>query len=104
MDPVGDAGMAMGILEDELTGESPLGVGHATFIEEDPAGVPMPRMAPAIPEAPYSIWNVLSMLVCIVILSIAGMLIYDLVRQVWSWDGVHPVNSGMMDAIIGMFR
>ena len=104
MDPVGDAGMQMGILEDELTGESPLGVGHATFIEEDPAGVPMPRMAPAIPEAPYSIWNVLSMLVCIVILSIAGMLIYDLVRQVWSWDGVHPVNSGMMDAIIGMFR
>lgn len=104
MDPVGDAGMAMGILEDELTGEGPLGVGPATFIEEDPAGVPMPRMAPAIPEAPYSIWNVLSMLVCIVILSIAGMLIYDLVRQVWSWDGVHPVNSGMMDAIIGMFR
>jgi hypothetical protein len=61
-------------------------------------------MAPAVPEAPYSIWNVLSMLVCIVILSVAGMLMYDLVRQVWSWDGVHPVNSGMMDAIIGMFR
>lgn len=102
MDPVGDVGMAM--LEDELTGEGPLGVGPATFIEGDSAGVPMPRMAPVIPEAPYSIWNVLSMLVCIVILSIAGMLIYDLVRQVWSWDGVHPVNSGMMDAIIGMFR
>jgi len=46
----------------------------------------------------------LSLFLCIVLLALSGMLIYDLVRQVWSWEGVHPVNSGLMDAIIGMFR
>ena len=101
LDPVGDASMAM--LEGELLEGVATGGGQATFIEDE-AAAPIMRTAPAIPEAPYSIWNVLSMLVCIVILSVAGMLIYDLVRQVWSWDGVHPVNSGMMDAIIGMFH
>ena len=101
LDPVGDASMAM--LEGELLEGVATGGGQATFIEDE-AAAPIMLTAPAVPEAPYSIWNVLSMLVCIVILSVAGMLIYDLVRQVWSWDGVHPVNSGMMDAIIGMFR
>ena len=101
LDPVGDASMAM--LEGELMEDAVAGGGPATFIE-DVAATPTMLTAPVVPEAPYSIWNVLSMLVCIVILSVAGMLMYDLVRQVWSWDGVHPVNSGMMDAIIGMFR
>ncbi len=94
---------SMTMLEDELMEDATTGGGPATFIEDETIAPIMP-MAPAVPEAPYSIWNVLSMLVCIVILSVAGMLMYDLVRQVWSWDGVHPVNSGMMDAIIGMFR
>ena len=56
-----------------------------------------------IPEAPYSPWNVLSLFLCIVLLAVSGMLVYDLVRQIWSWEGVHPVNSGLMDAILKMF-
>ncbi len=78
------------------------GGGAAEFVR--PEQEPIVIQQPTIRELPYSVWNLLSLFFCIVLLALSGMLIYDLVRQVWSWEGVHPVNSGLMDSIIGMFR
>ena len=78
------------------------GGGAATLIQPEEERFVIQQ--PVIRELPYSVWNLLSLFLCIVLLAVSGMLIYDLVRQVWSWEGVHPVNSGLMDAIIGMFR
>ncbi|MEC8336597.1 MAG: hypothetical protein VXZ84_00475, partial [Planctomycetota bacterium] len=78
------------------------GGGAATLIQAPTEQIVIQQ--PVVRELPYSVWNLLSLFVCIVLLAVSGMLMYDLVRQVWSWEGVHPVNSGLMDAIIGMFR
>ena len=78
------------------------GGGAATLIQAPTEQIVIQQ--PIVRELPYSVWNLLSLFVCIVLLAVSGMLMYDLVRQVWSWEGVHPVNSGLMDAIIGMFR
>ena len=94
MEPGGDVDLAM-LGADE--GDA------ATLIQPDPEPI-IAQQQPALPELPYSGWNLLSLFLCITLLALSGMLIYDLVRQVWSWEGVHPVNSGLMDAIIGMFR
>ena len=94
MEPGGDVDLAM-LGADE--GDA------ATLIQPDPESI-IVQQQPALPELPYSGWNLLSLFLCITLLALSGMLIYDLVRQVWSWEGVHPVNSGLMDAIIGMFR
>jgi hypothetical protein len=94
MEPGGDVDLAM-LGADE--GDA------ATLIQSDPESI-IVQQQPALPELPYSGWNLLSLFLCITLLALSGMLIYDLVRQVWSWEGVHPVNSGLMDAIIGMFR
>ena len=90
----GDADLAM--LDPEAGTEG----GAAALIQPAPQIV----QQAIIPEMPYSVWNVLSLFLCIALLALSGMLVYDLVRQIWSWEGVHPVNSGLMDAIIGMFR
>jgi hypothetical protein len=94
MEPGGDVDLAM-LGADE--GDA------ATLIQPGPESI-IPQQQPALPELPFSGWNLLSLFLCITLLALSGMLIYDLVRQVWSWEGVHPVNSGLMDAIIGMFR
>ncbi len=94
MEPGGDVDLAM-LGADE--GDA------ATLIQPDPESI-IVQQQPALPELPYSGWNLLSLFLCITLLALSGMLIYDLVRQVWSWEGIHPVNSGLMDAIIGMFR
>jgi len=68
------------------------------------AGAPGMMMAPSVPEAPYSIWNVLAMFVCIAILCLVGMMMADLVRNMWAWEhGTYTVNSSLMDSIIDMF-
>lgn len=94
MEPGGDVDLAM-LGADE--GDA------ATLIKPGPESI-IVQQQPALPELPYSGWNLLSLFLCITLLALSGMLIYDLVRQVWSWEGIHPVNSGLMDAIIGMFR
>ena len=103
LDEGGSAAMAM--LEEDLSeADTMIGIGGAAAIVGGAAQVsPGAVMMPAIPDAPYSIWNVLSMLVCIIVLCFGGMLIYDVVRQIWSWEGAHPISSGLMDTFINMF-
>ncbi|MDG2408925.1 MAG: helix-turn-helix domain-containing protein [Pirellulales bacterium] len=96
MEGGGDVDLAMLGSDDNEGGDA------ATLIQ--PEAEPIIVQQATVPELPYSGWNILSLFLCIVLLALSGMLIYDLVRQVWSWEGVHPVNSGLMDAIIGMFR
>ncbi len=78
-----------------------LGLGPATVVKPGTAVEVVP--IPAVPEAPYSIWNVLSLFCCTAVLCLTGMLVYDVVRQMWSWQGSYPVNSALMDSIIGLF-
>jgi hypothetical protein len=54
-------------------------------------------------EAGYSIWNVLGLGTCALILALGGMMITDLVRNMWSWDGTYALNSSLMDFVIGIF-
>ena len=96
MDQDADAGLAL--LDAGTEGEA----GPAELIGATEAPVVVQQMA--IPEAPYSPWNVVSLFLCIVLLALSGMLVYDLIRQIWSWEGVHPVNSGLMNAILNMFN
>ena len=58
----------------------------------------------ALPEAPYSVLNVLGLTACVLILTLTGMMMYDLLRNMWSWESPYPVNSSLMDAILGLFE
>jgi hypothetical protein len=39
-----------------------------------------------------------------VLLLLCGMMLYDLMRNMWSWDGTYPVNSSLMDTILSWFE
>lgn len=64
------------------------------------AAIPDSVMLAAHPEMPYSIWNVLSLLVIVMILSITGMLMMDLVRNMWSWDQPYTASTSIMDMMV----
>jgi hypothetical protein len=55
-------------------------------------------------EAPYSVWNVMSLFICVLFLTLTGMMMWDLIRNMWSWDQPYTVNSSLMDSIISMFE
>ena len=97
-----------------LGGEIPA---MSAMLEEDIGGMPgagalvsatapitMPAPIPEKPEYPYSIWNVISLFGCILVMAFAGMMMFDLVRNMWSWNGEYPLNSAMMDAVLQWFE
>ena len=59
----------------------------------------MPR-----PKASYSGWNVASLVMCALLLMFSGMFMYDLLRNMWSWNGPYSVNSSLMDMVLSWFE
>jgi excisionase family DNA binding protein len=57
----------------------------------------------APPETPYSVWNVLGLMATAGVLAISGMLMWDVVLNLWSYDAGTTVSTSLMEAIIGAF-
>ncbi len=65
------------------------------------APVPMPVVAP---EAPFSGWTVTGLAFLTIFMAITGMMMFDLVMHMWSWDGPYTYNSSLMDLVLGLFE
>ena len=95
---LGDANEpALGLATDG--GRSPLALHPETLA----GGVPMGGEF-AMPEAPYSALQIVGLAVCTAALVLVGMIMYDLVRNSGTWDSIHPLNSTLMDTILGWFE
>jgi len=96
---------ALGLAPAPLAG-SPSGIGLDAQADALALGTPMLQPAALLPEAPYSIWNVLSLILCSLVLVLCGMMMYDLLRNIWSWDKatveIQPINSGLMDWLLSL--
>ena len=55
-------------------------------------------------EKPYSIWVILSLIVCLIMLTLTLMMTVDLVRSMWSWNKPFELNSQLMESILNMFN
>ena len=62
-----------------------------------PGAVPVGVAAAA--EMPFSIWNVLGLAGCMLLLGLCGMMTFDLLRNMWSWDGVSRINSSLLEVL-----
>ncbi|MGE0605996.1 MAG: helix-turn-helix domain-containing protein [Pirellulales bacterium] len=70
-----------------------------------PGMMPGGMAGPAVVSAPYSIWNVMSLFGCMLILTLTGIMMFDLIAHIWSWDsGYSSLGSGLMDSIAGLFE
>ena len=64
----------------------------------------LPRVAPAaLPEAPFGTLAMVLLTATLVVLVLAGIMVTDLVRNMWSWSGPIPLNSSLMDFLAGLF-
>ncbi|MBN2295149.1 MAG: helix-turn-helix domain-containing protein [Pirellulales bacterium] len=67
--------------------------------------VPQTQIAGAatvMSEAPYSGLNIASLGFCCVLLALVGMMMYDVMLNMWSWNGVHSFNSPLLSWLSGM--
>jgi len=87
-----------GLLEEEPMGAAP-GAAVVTAVSPTMLVAPAPVMTAAPAEAPFSGANVAILAVCVALLLLCGMMTFDLMRNMWSWDGPYNVNSSIMDSI-----
>jgi excisionase family DNA binding protein len=96
-----------GLLEDDLGEQLGGGLGGGVLT---PAPAPHPAAAAgaaaaaAAPETPFSGWNILSLALCSVLLLVIGMFMFDLLRNMWSWQQPYSVNSSLMDMVLSWFE
>jgi excisionase family DNA binding protein len=68
------------------------------FIPAGIAGGMAPIAAPAEDVAMSG--AVVGLLACgLVLLLVCGMMMFDLVRNIWSWDSVHPINGTLLEVV-----
>jgi hypothetical protein len=65
------------------------------------AGPVVAGAAATLPETPYgALWTTM-LVFCVLFLGLCGMMSFDIVRNIWSWQGEYTVSSFIMDSILG---
>jgi hypothetical protein len=71
-----------------------------------PVGMPAFAGYAGPPELPYSFWNITGLVLIIMIMSLSGVLMSDMVRNMWAWDQgmdvATSISEGLTAAIPGM--
>lgn len=73
--------------------------GMTASMAQQPQYIPVPMA-----EAPYSVMNVLGLISVMSVLSLSLMLMIDLLRNMWSWEGTASTTSSLMDGILNMLK
>ena len=66
---------------------------------------PVQTMLPGrLPEAPYSLWNVAALGTILLLLSVSGVVLIDLIRSLWLQGGEQTISTGVTKAVAALFR
>ncbi len=106
--------MAAAMLDEDFAGiGAPAGLGAAVPAVGSPLGmapvfsdhgaVAVGAASMVLPETPYSGLQVTSLVFCTILLILCGWMGYDLLRNMWSWNGAYTVSSSLMDFLAGLF-
>ncbi len=105
-DETADTMLAAGpaVLEEDDLGGMPSGAG--LMGGPMPAGLGQPMMHPAaqLPEAKYSIWNVLSLMVVLSLMIVTGMMMSELIRNQWEFDQPGSASQPVMDFVTSLVK
>src|SRR5262249_34523931 len=82
-------------LEDDL-GAS---MGDLGGLSAGPVLTPTPTMVAAVatvPDITFQGWQVALLTFSVIFLTLCGIMMFDLIRNMWGWEGTFPVNSSLM--------
>jgi hypothetical protein len=106
-----DSGSQVIALDTDADEFAVAGIGKSTsaaLVEEAavaPAPEPVETLAPAssMPDVRFSMANILALSACVLALALCGMMMFDLVRNMWSWSQPYPVTSSLMEGLMKWF-
>ena len=79
-----------------------MGGGMGLSTSANPAATIIPPGMIVVPkETPFSLLSIIGLTACTLVLAVGGLMMYDLVRNIWSWDSPYPFTSALMDSFLG---
>jgi excisionase family DNA binding protein len=109
------SGVSMAAMLDEDLSAQPLDIGMGSPLSVAPVlggvaavgmsseGAALVQPTAVAMESSYTGLQIAGLSACAAILMLCGMMMYDLLRNMWSWNGTFSVNSGLMDTILHWF-
>jgi len=92
-------------LNDMDFGSGPLGggLGVGMSSSQAPAAVIPPGMVVVPKEAPFGLFAIVGLTACTLMMVMGGVMMFDLVRNIWSWDAGNTTGftSALMDSMLG---
>ncbi|MBL9082235.1 MAG: helix-turn-helix domain-containing protein [Planctomycetales bacterium] len=55
-----------------------------------------------VPDTHFGVGTVAAMSVCVILMGLTGIMMYDIIRNMWAWDTPLSVSSTLMDMIPGV--
>jgi excisionase family DNA binding protein len=68
-----------------------------------PIGMQAPVYAGGPPEAPYSFWNIAGLVMVLMFFSLTGVLLSDMVRNMWAWEEGMDVATSISEGVTAAF-
>ena len=100
--------IALDEFEEQNEANDLLGAGAMAPADAAAAGVAMGAsssfgapVAVAQTETEFSVWQVVFLSLCLILLSLCGIMVIDVIRSMWSWEQPYQVNSSILDALSG---
>ena len=82
---------------DAYNQQAPAGAGAAQPMQMP---VPMQGGYAELPEAPYSLLNVLALMAVLMFMVVAALMMVDVVNNMWGFQGVSSHSTSIMDLIV----
>ena len=94
------------MLEEDLASSSPLvaampGSLGPAVTSATPPGAPVGAYSPAVS---FSMGSVVFLGCTAALLAVCGMMTFDLMRNMWSWEQPYSLSSSIMDGLVGLFE
>jgi hypothetical protein len=74
----------------------------AESLADDFAAIPaggMVAVGEPVADTPFPGWIIGLLTICVLTLTLCGMMGFDLIRNMWSWDQVYTLNSTLMEVL-----
>lgn len=94
--------IALDTFEEQEEADDLLGVGGGAAMAPAAAGFAQGATV-AQAEAQFPLWIIVLMTLGLMLLTLCGMMMLDVVRSMWSWDEPYQVNSTIIDGLSGIF-
>jgi excisionase family DNA binding protein len=61
-------------------------------------------MVPATPQAQHSGFSISFLVLSFLVMALTGMMMFEMIRDIWTWDGPGTAAATIMDGIIGIIE